>query len=155
MSVVLLIRFIYTNRIAYLGVGIENISMGCFLWMLRGTCLIDQYHMCSKRRAFVTETFPNPSTTYVLNRVVDMQTVLVNFATLRWPSSNGNIFRVTGPLCGEFIGPVNSPHKGQWRGALMFSLISAWINAEMARALNSLRPRGTYMRQLTNHHLFR
>ena len=25
--------------------------------------------------------------------------------------------------------PVNSPHKGQWRGALMFSLICAWINA--------------------------
>ena len=23
--------------------------------------------------------------------------------------------------------PVNSPHKGQWRGALMFSLIRAWI----------------------------
>ena len=28
-------------------------------------------------------------------------------------------FRVTGPL---------SPHKGQWRGALMFSLIYAWTN---------------------------
>ena len=38
-------------------------------------------------------------------------------------SSNGNIFRVTGPLS-----PVNSPNKGQWRGALMFSLICAWIN---------------------------
>ena len=38
-------------------------------------------------------------------------------------SSNGNIFCVTGPLCGEFTG-----HKGQWRGALMFSLICAWIN---------------------------
>ena len=25
-------------------------------------------------------------------------------------------------------GPVNSPHKGQWRRALMFSLIYAWIN---------------------------
>ena len=25
--------------------------------------------------------------------------------------------------------PVNSPHKGQWRGALMFSLIYVWINA--------------------------
>ena len=25
--------------------------------------------------------------------------------------------------------PVNSPHKGQWRGALKFSLICAWINA--------------------------
>ena len=24
---------------------------------------------------------------------------------------------------------VNSPHKGQWRGALMFSLICDWINA--------------------------
>ena len=24
--------------------------------------------------------------------------------------------------------PENSPHKGQWRGALMFSLICAWIN---------------------------
>ena len=35
-------------------------------------------------------------------------------------SSNGNISRVTGPLS-----PVNSPHKGQWRGALIFSLICA------------------------------
>ena len=25
--------------------------------------------------------------------------------------------------------PVNSPHKGQWRRELMFSLICAWINA--------------------------
>ena len=40
-------------------------------------------------------------------------------------SSNGNIFRVTGPLCREFTG---HPHKGQWRGALVFSLICAWIN---------------------------
>ena len=38
-------------------------------------------------------------------------------------SLNGNIFRVTGPLCGEFTG-----HKSQWRGALMLSLICAWIN---------------------------
>ena len=43
-------------------------------------------------------------------------------------SSNGNIFRVTGLLCGEFTGLVNSPYKGQWRGALMFSLICVWIN---------------------------
>ena len=37
--------------------------------------------------------------------------------------SNGNIFRVTGPLWGESV-----PHKGQWRGALMFSLICDWTN---------------------------
>ena len=42
---------------------------------------------------------------------------------------NGNIFRVTGPLWGEFTGHrVNSPHKGQWLAALMFSFIWAWIN---------------------------
>ena len=26
------------------------------------------------------------------------------------------------------IGAGNSPHKAQWRGALLFSLIWAWIN---------------------------
>ena len=26
--------------------------------------------------------------------------------------------------------PVNSPHKGQWHGAFMFSLICAWITVE-------------------------
>ena len=29
---------------------------------------------------------------------------------------------------GIHLSPVNSPHKGQWRGALMFSLICVWIN---------------------------
>ena len=44
-------------------------------------------------------------------------------------SSNGNIFRVTGPLCGEFTGRRwIPPHKGQWRRALMFSLICHWID---------------------------
>ena len=31
-------------------------------------------------------------------------------------------------LRGIHRSPVNSPHKGQWRGALMFSFICAWIN---------------------------
>ena len=47
-------------------------------------------------------------------------------------SSNGNIFRVTG----HFPSPVNSPHKGQWREALMFSLTCArmndWVNSHEA-----------------------
>ena len=38
-------------------------------------------------------------------------------------SSNGYIFRVTAPLS-----PVNSPHKGQWCGARIFSLTCAWID---------------------------
>ena len=53
-------------------------------------------------------------------------------------SSTGNIFRVTGPLCGEFTGPpVNSLH---WRGALMFSLIRVSINGwENNRETGDLR----------------
>ena len=44
-------------------------------------------------------------------------------------SSIGNIFRVTGLLCGKFNGDRWIPRtKGQWHRALMFSLIWAWIN---------------------------
>ena len=45
-------------------------------------------------------------------------------STSMMTSSNGNIFRFTGLLW-----PVNSPHKGQWRGALMFCLIYVWNNS--------------------------
>ena len=38
-------------------------------------------------------------------------------------SSNGNVCSVTGHLCGN----SPAPHKGQWRGVLMFSLICTWI----------------------------
>ena len=41
---------------------------------------------------------------------------------LTMASSNGNIFRVTGPWCGEFP----SLTEGKWRGALMFPLICDW-----------------------------
>ena len=48
-------------------------------------------------------------------------------------SSNGNIFRVTGPLCGEFAGHRWIPRtNGQWRGALMFSLICA-LNKRLSK----------------------
>ena len=52
------------------------------------------------------------------------------FSSRMRTSSNGNIFRIAGHLCGEFAGraPVNSPFKSQCRGALMFPLICAWIN---------------------------
>ena len=47
-------------------------------------------------------------------------------------SSNGNIFSVTGHLCGEFTCPRWTPRTKAsdqwWRGALMFSLICVWIN---------------------------
>ena len=42
-------------------------------------------------------------------------------------STNGKILRYWPFVQGIHRSPVNSPHKGQWRGALMFSLICAWI----------------------------
>ena len=44
-------------------------------------------------------------------------------------SSNGNIFPRYWPFVqGIHRSAVNSPHKGQLRGALMFSYICAWMN---------------------------
>ena len=40
--------------------------------------------------------------------------------------------------------PVNSPHKGQWRGALMFPLICARINVWVNEAGDSRRHRAHY-----------
>ena len=43
----------------------------------------------------------NTSAYATIIEIIDMMT-----------SSNGNIFRVTGPLCGEFTGPGEFPTKG-------------------------------------------
>ena len=61
-------------------------------------------------------------------------------------SWNGNIFRVLALCAGNPPIPVNSPHKGQWRGALMFSLICAWINCWVnnREASDLGRQRGRY-----------
>ena len=46
---------------------------------------------------------------------------------LPWRRHQMKAFSASRALCAE-NSPVNSPHKGQWRGALMFSLIGAWTN---------------------------
>ena len=46
-----------------------------------------------------------------------------------WWRRQMEIFSELLALCaGNSQWPVNSPHKGQWRRALMFSLICPWIN---------------------------
>ena len=51
---------------------------------------------------------------------------LISFA---WWRHQKEIFSALLAICaGNSPVPVNSPHKGQWRGALMFSLICVWIN---------------------------
>ena len=67
-------------------------------------------------------------------------------------SSNGNILRAAGPFCACVYSnwgarsPVDSPHNGQWRGALVFSLICAWTNG-----LANNRNAGEWRRNCVHH----
>ena len=48
-------------------------------------------------------------------------------------------------LCGIPRSPVDFPRKGQWRGALMFSLIHSWRHGSAnSRDAGDLRPHGAY-----------
>ena len=47
---------------------------------------------------------------------------------IKWKHFPRNWPIVRGIHRSRWIPQVNSPHKGQWRGALMFSLICVWIN---------------------------
>ena len=50
--------------------------------------------------------------------------------------------------------PVNSPHKGQWRGVVMFSLICAWINGWVNnREVGDVKRHGVIMTSLYCHWL--
>ena len=51
--------------------------------------------------------------------------------------------------------PVNSPHKGQWRGALMFSLIwiSGWVNNHVAGGLRRHRAHYNVIVMVTRYHV--
>ena len=50
------------------------------------------------------------------------------FCKTSWWRHQMETFSALLALCGIHRSSVNSPHKGQWRGALVFSLIGAWIN---------------------------
>ena len=69
-------------------------------------------HICGTRAGWV-DILPDADILYVHDDVIKWK----HFP--RYWSSVRGIHR----------SPVNSPHKGQWRGALMFSLICTWIKA--------------------------
>ena len=65
------------------------------------------------------QTFEHASTTQQSPHIHDLHDNVIKLRHFprNWPFVRG-IHR----------SPVNSPHKGQWRGALVFSLICVWIN---------------------------
>ena len=106
--------------------------LGTYVWSVRKTSLVsivmgmghviiltNTFKVLKAYFANLIDTTQNETLTYQ-NPIFDEYFMMT--------SSNGNIFRVTGPLCGEFTGPAEFPAQGQWRGTLMFSLICARIN---------------------------
>ena len=74
------------------------------------------WHMQS-RYCMVTENPPKTSHSSLIRRRGHDDVTKWKYFAHHWPFVRG-IHR----------SPVNSPHKGQWRGALMFSLICSWID---------------------------
>ena len=69
-----------------------------------------------------------------LNKLFPNQSSILNRAPLLPKLSHDDVIKYKHfPLYWPFVrgihrSPVNSPHKGQWRGALIFSLIGGWMN---------------------------
>ena len=67
-------------------------------------------------------------------------------------SSNGNICRVTGPLWWKSA--VDSPHKGQWLGALMFCASTTVQQTNAMTVMTPLRPLWHHRYEFKNVWLF-
>ena len=65
----------------------------------------------------------------VLHAVFEWLRKNVNQSLNRWRHQMETFSTLLAFYAGNHRSPVNSPHKGQWRRALMFSLICAWINS--------------------------
>ena len=61
-------------------------------------------------------------------RVTSLHRFLFVVFVIMMTSLNGNIFRVTGPLCGEFTGPGEFPTQRPVTRSFDVSLICVWIN---------------------------
>ena len=77
--------------------------------------------------------WPDPKSLAVPNSIVLLLANMVRGVCKQWRHHDDVIKwkhfpRYWPSVRGIHRSPVNSPHKGQWRGALMFSFIFAWMN---------------------------
>ena len=115
-----------------------SLARGCVLWRSRSSLRLSALCWCICWFLSLQQLKSNLGTSIYFFITFHSGLFLLIFKSVhqhlsKWlsvmmTSSNGNIFRVTGHLSGEFTGPGEFPAKGQWRGALMFSLICFWIN---------------------------
>ena len=70
----------------------------------------------------------NPINPVRTDNTITTKTTHEKVLRIMMTSPKGSIFRVICLFQGSYWSLMDSPHKGQWRGALMFSLICAWTN---------------------------
>ena len=98
--------------------------------------LIEAMHIWGsvQNAVFITHWFVIPINYYCSEHIYDDVIKWEAFLPRYWPFVRGIHWS-----------PVNSPHKGQWRGALMFSLICAWIHGRVNNGeAGDLRSHGAY-----------
>ena len=70
-----------------------------------------------------------PSLLYIMACCIfGAQSYIISWSNTWWRHQMETSSALLALCAGNPPVPVNSPHKGQWRGALMFSLICVWIN---------------------------
>ena len=91
------------------------------MWILMAWC-------CSTRASLATvmNTHPSISNSWRVKQAIfaPAQDVLNHDDVIKWK----HFLRYCPFVRGIQRSPVNYPHKGRWRRALMFSLICVWIN---------------------------
>ena len=101
----------------------------CFNWNITYVCFWESYwqwvsagsgnNMILNRRYFITWTYETTFTGVHMHQP----------GPISWWRHQMETFPRHWPFVGGIHrSPVNSPHKGQWHGTLIFSLICAWIN---------------------------
>ena len=89
--------------------------------------IVSEFHCVYRQSAHAVLICVNVTMVLMMSKTTTSQ-ICKTFLSMLCPltaqhmmtSSNGNNFRVTGP--------VDSPHKGQWREALIFQLICVWTD---------------------------
>ena len=111
-----------------------------FLWMTRKAIIVLPMSICLThpflwRRRITLELDYLPVIVELHYIHYDRHTVLLCsfsvtciFSLSWWRHDMETLSALLAICAGIHRSPVNSPHKGQWRGALMFSLICAWTN---------------------------
>ena len=84
---------------------------------------------CMEIHKYTWKQTPYQKMTLIIEKFCVSKMSVLKRRVFMMTSSNGIFFQRYWPFVrGIHRSPVNSPHKNQWRGALMFSLICAWIH---------------------------